>query len=80
MGAFLKAPLHCFFHFQLNGIGNHGYELAVCGFSLVGVDGIAENVCQYFLAAAVPCHFNSVADSAFHSGGGGAEVFCHGGI
>ena len=65
---------------KLQFVSDKGDKFRIRGFSLGIADGIAEKSLQSVQIASVPCHFDGMADSTFHSGWGGLEGLCHLGV
>ena len=55
-------------------IGDHGDKFGIGRFAAAVLNRIAEISIQSIYIAAIPCHFDGVADSAFHSGRSGPKL------
>ena len=75
----LQCRLSCLL-FQAQSVGNQRDKFRVGWLALVVIDGIAKKRVNGVHLPAVPCHFDSMADSAFHSGRSCIAFFCDGGI
>ena len=65
---------------KLQFVCDKGDKLRIRGFSLGIADGITEEALQSIQIAAVPGHFDGVADGTLDAAGGGLECFRHLGV
>ena len=56
-------------------LGDHGDELAVCGFALIGGDGAAEDPLPHFFVPAIPRQLDRPPHGALYAGGCCRESF-----